>query len=142
MKIISIGKIIASAILILGIIHTIATFSPLIKGILLSLPSGELKFMLYANLMCGSSFIIAGTLLLMFLGKLYEYPFLITPIIFLGTFLLISAILLIAFSDNIFDNPFAIISVLLNLAMFLLTSNLLFRLKFPNTPKKWYNYLG
>jgi hypothetical protein len=142
MKTTTIGKILACAIAILGIIHNIATFTPIIKGVLQSLPPGEFKFMLYANLMCGSSFIISGILLVMLLNKIDNYPFLITPAIFLGSFLLLSGILLLGFSDNIFDNPFAVIGVLLNFGIFWSTANLFFKIKFPHTPKKWFNYLG
>jgi hypothetical protein len=142
MKLIITGKILAIAIAILGVIHNIATFTPIIKGVLTSLPPGEMKFMIYANLMCGSSFIISGIVLLMLLNKLKNYPFLIVPIIFVGSFLLISGILLIGFSDHMFDNPFACISVILNLGMFLVTANLFYKIKFPRESSKWYNCLG
>jgi len=142
MRTITIGKIIAMAIAILGAIHNIATFTPIIKGVLQSLPPAEFKFMLYANLMCGSFFIISGILLIMLLNKIDNFPFLINPILFLGFFLLLSGILLISFSDNIFDNPFAVIGVLLNFGIFWVTLNLFFKIKFPTAPKKWFNYLG
>jgi hypothetical protein len=142
MKLIITGKILAIAIAILGVIHNIATFTPIIKGVLTILPPGEMKFMIYANLMCGSSFIISGILLLMFLNKLKNYPFLIAPIVFVGSFLLISGILLIGFSDHIFENPFACASVILNLGMFLVTANLFYKIKFPRESSKWYNCLG
>src|SRR5512147_2249770 len=105
MKIIKIGKLVALAIAILGMIHNIATFTPIIKGSLLCLPESEMKFMLYANLMCGSFFIISGIVLFVLLKRLEEYPFLINPIFFIVAFLLLSGILLLAFSDNILDNP-------------------------------------
>jgi hypothetical protein len=142
MKATTIGKLIALAIATLGLIHNLATFTPIIKGVLQSLPKEEFKFMLYANLMCGSFFIISGILLLIFLNKIEDYPFLISPILLIGFFLLLSGVLLLYFSENIFDNPFAVISIVLNFGIFAVIINIFYRIKFPSTPKKWYNYLG
>ncbi len=117
MKTVKIGKIIALAIAALGGIHNIATFTPIIKDALSSLPPEDYQFMIYANLMCGSFFIISGIMLFMLLGKYENNLFLIKPISLITFFLLISGILLIIFSGNIFDNPFAVISVLLDAAI-------------------------
>lgn len=134
MKTIKIGKIIAIAIAILGGIHNIATFTPIIKATLSSLPPADYKFMLYANLMCGSFFIISGIMIFMLLGKYENNPFLIKPLSLLTCFLLISGILLIIFSDNLFDNPFAVISVLLDTGIVLVTTNLYLKKKTSHKP--------
>jgi hypothetical protein len=125
MKTIKIGKTIAIAIAVLGGIHNIATFTPIIKGTLSCLPTGILKFVLYANIMCGSFFIITGIMMFMLFNKYENNSFLIKPISILTCFLLISGILLIIFSENIFDNPFAVISVLLDIAVFGINISLL-----------------
>jgi hypothetical protein len=142
MNTIKIGKIIAIALAILGVIHNVATFTPIIQGGLSCLPINEFKFMLYVNLMCGSSLIISGIVLVMLLKYIENYTFLIAPTFFLGIFLLLSGVSLLIFSDNIFDNPFACIGLLLNLGMFWVTTNLFIRIKFPQKPKKWFNFLG
>jgi hypothetical protein len=142
MKTINIGKLIAVAIAILGAIHNIATFTPIIQSGLSCLPINEFKFVLYVNLMCGSSLIVSGIVLVMLLKHIENYTFLVAPTFFLGIFLFLSGISLLIFSDNIFDNPFACIGLLLNLGMFWITTILFIRIKFPQRPKKWYNFIG
>jgi hypothetical protein len=129
MKTIKIGKTIAIAIAVLGGIHNIATFTPIIKATLSCLPPADYKFMLYANLMCGFFFIISGLMIFMLLGKYEKNSFLIKPISLLTCFLFISGILLIIFSDNLFDNPFAVICVLLDTGIAGITINLLLKKK-------------
>lgn len=72
-KLISIGISTAIAILILGIIHDIATFTPLIKGGLSCLTPDNLRAMIYMSLICGTSFILSGLLLIMLLKKLEQF---------------------------------------------------------------------
>ena len=141
MKIIKTGKSIAIAITILGLIHNVATFSPVIKGALSCLPSNELNSMLYMSLMCGSALIISGFILRILLNKLLNYPFLITPIMILGIFLGFNGICIIIFMGNLFVNPFALIGILLNLSMFLITIALAINLKRKPKEKRWFNYL-
>ena len=120
-KLISLGKILAIAILILGIIHDIATFTPLIKGVLTCLPSGDLNAMIYMSLICGSSFILSGLILVLLLKKVEQFAFLLSPILLIGVFLAISGFLSIVY---MFDNPFAWIALLLNICMFFIVIGL------------------
>lgn len=120
-KLISIGKSIAVAVLILGIIHDTATFTPLIKGGLSCLTPDNLRAMIYMSLICGTSFILSGLLLIMLLKKLEQFSFLASPIMIIGIFLAVSGILSVIY---MFENPFAWIALVLNLVMFGVTLRL------------------
>ncbi len=114
-KLIPFGKAIAAAIIILGIIHDVATYTPIIKGGLSCLTPEKLKAMIYMSLMCGTSLILSGLLLIILLNKVKEFPFLVTPILVIGSFLAIVGYFSIFYMSH---NPFAWIAVFLNLTMF------------------------
>jgi len=124
-KLISLGKIFAIAILILGIIHDIATFTPLIKGGLACLTPGDLNAMIYMSLICGTSLILAGLVLILLLKKVEQFVFLSSTILLIGVFLALSGILSVVY---MFDNPFAWLALLLNLIMFGITIGLKMKL--------------
>jgi hypothetical protein len=124
-KLISLGKIFAIAVLILGIIHAIATFTPLIKGGLACLTLGDLNAMIYMSLICGVSFILSEAVLIELLKKVEQFTFLSSSIFLIGVFLAISGILSVVY---MFDNPFAWIALLLNLSMFTITIGLKLKL--------------
>lgn len=117
-KLISPGKITAIAIIILGIIHDIATFTPLVQGGLACLTPGDLNAMTYMSLICGTSFILSGLVLVLLLKKVEQFPFLSSAILLIGVYLAVSGILSVVY---MFDNPFAWIALLLNLLMFVIT---------------------
>lgn len=114
-KLISIGKWTSVAILVLGIIHDIATFTPLIKGGLSCLSPDNLSAMMYMSLICGTSFILSGLLLLTLLKKIEQFPFLVAPIMIIGSFLAVSCVLSMVY---MYENPFAWIAFVLNTIMF------------------------
>ena len=120
-KLTSLGKAFAIAILILGIIHDIATFTPLIKTGLECLSPADLNAIIYMSLMCGTSFIISGIVLILLLRKLEQNPFLTSIIMAIGIFLALAGILSIVF---MFDNPFAWASLLLNVSVLLIATAL------------------
>lgn len=120
-KLISLGKAFAIAVLILGIIHDIATFTPLIKTGLECLSPADLNAIIYMSLMCGTSFIISGIVLILLLRKLEQNPFLTSIIMAIGIFLALAGILSIVF---MFDNPFAWASLLLNVSVLLIATAL------------------
>lgn len=120
-KLISLGKAFAIAILILGIIHDIATFTPLIKTGLECLSPADLNAIIYMSLMCGTSFIISGIVLILLLRKLEQIRFLTSIIMAIGIFLALAGILSIVF---MFDNPFAWASLLLNVSVLLIATAL------------------
>lgn len=120
-QMVSLGKILSIAIMVLGIIHDVATFTPLIKGSLVSLEPESLKAMLYMSLMCGTSLILSGIVLLLLLKQVEQHVFLTSLILVIGVFLAVNGILSVVY---MFGNPFAWIALLLNLSMFFITISL------------------
>ncbi len=114
-KLISIAKSLSIAIIILGIIHDIATFTPLIRGGLTSLDAENMNAITYISLICGTALILSGTILFKLLGKLSEYSFLFSTLNIIGIFLALNGILAVIY---MFNNPFAWIALVLNLSMF------------------------
>lgn len=115
------GKIIAVLILIMGIIHVAATFTPLIQNGLECLSEESLKAMTYMSLMCGTFLMLGGLTLIVLLRKIIQYPFLNTPILIISTFLYIGGILSVIY---MFANPFAWIVFVLNIIMFVIALTL------------------
>ncbi len=117
-KIIKIGRPIAMAVLVLGIIHNVATFTPLITEGLACLDQMNLTAMTYMSLMCGTSLILSGALLLAMLKKTAPiYPSRV-PILIVGVFLAINGILAVVYMP---ENPFALLALILCMAMFYIT---------------------
>jgi hypothetical protein len=114
-KLISYGKAIAIAILILGIIHDIATFTPIIQGGLSCLASIDFNAIIYISLICGTSLILCGLILIILFNRVEQYPFLVFPISVIGGFLAINGILAVIFVPV---NPPSWIALLLSLTMF------------------------
>lgn len=113
----SIGKSLAIAILVLGVIHDVATFTMM---------KGGLDAVTYFSLICGTSLILCGIILLQLFEKVSEYSFLQPTILLIGTFLALNGILA---TICMLDNPFAWIALLLNLSMFVLILKLKLALK-------------
>jgi hypothetical protein len=113
-KLTTAGQSIAIAILVLGIIHVIATFTPIIQEGLGCLDNENLKAMIFMSLMCGSAFILSGLLLFLLLKKLEQFAFLISPILVISIFCSIGGILSVIYMP---DNPFAWIIFLPGLAI-------------------------
>jgi len=103
-KLIPFGRGVSIAIIILGIIHEIATFTSLIQEGLVCLSPGYFDSVTYFSLMCGAFLILSGLLLFILLKKSEKYPFLYTPILIIGIFLSINGILSVYYMP---DNPFA-----------------------------------
>lgn len=75
LKLIPLGRRISFAILILGIIHEVATFTPLIQGGLTCLTPHYFNSMTYMSLGCGCLLIMSGLLLFVLLNKWPQYFF-------------------------------------------------------------------
>ncbi len=116
-KLITIGKPVAIATLVLGIIHVTATFTPLIQEGMACMDLGSIKAMTYMSLMCGGFLVLSGLILFMLLKKLGQFLFLILPILAISIFDGIGGILAVYY---MFDNPFAWITLLLGLFMLLI----------------------
>lgn len=124
-KMIYLGRKVAIAIITLGIIHDVATFTPLITGGLTCLSPNDYNAMIYMSLICGTSFILSGTILIILLKKVEEFTFLSSTILLIGGFLAASGILSTIY---MYGNPFAWIALVLNLSMFTLTIGLKLKL--------------
>lgn len=127
-RIIYIGKILAILIVLLGVVHDVATFCPLIRGDLTCLNSEALHAVIYMSLICGTSLILCGILLLILLKSATKFPSLTLPILIAGIFLFFNGILSVV---CMYNNPFAWIALFLNTAIFLVTLTL--RLKIEPT---------
>ena len=117
-KLISIARPIAIAILLLGIIHDIATFSPFIQDGLRCVSIGTFDAMTYMSLICGLFFVLSGLLLVMLLGRVKQHQFLISPILTISIFTLINGLLAVFY---MFDNPFAWAGLFFSLSIFCMT---------------------
>jgi hypothetical protein len=69
-KLTTAGKSLAIIVLVIGIIHVIATFTPLIQEGIGCLDNENLKAMTFMSLMCGGAFLLSGLLLFLLLKKL------------------------------------------------------------------------
>lgn len=114
-RLLSIGKSLSIAIIILGIIHDIATFTPLIRGGLTSLDAENMDAITYISLICGTALVLSGTILFKLLGKLSEHSFLFSTLNIIGIFLAFNGILAVVY---MFNNPFAWMALVLNIGMF------------------------
>lgn len=120
-KLIAWGKGLAIAVLVLGLIHLIATFTPLILEGLACLDEENLNAMIYMSLICGASLILAGWLLNVLLKRLEEHRFLMVPILGLGGFLALNGVLSVYYMLN---NPFAWLAFLLTVAVLIVVLTL------------------
>lgn len=109
------GKWIAAGILLMGIIHDVATFTPLILDNLHSLSEDAVKVFICFSLGTGMSLILCGILLFPLLNQLERFPFVITPLFVISLFLLIYGMLSVYFMP---DNPFAWVVSALCIIMF------------------------
>lgn len=116
-KLIRTIKAIAIAILVLGLIHVVATFTPLVQQGLSCLSVGDFNAMLFMSLVCGASFILCGGLIWSMLRNKEELQAFKPLFSIIGAFLLATGVLAVYL---MFNNPFAWMSFLLNGLMFFL----------------------
>ena len=117
-KIISTGKALAIAIIVLGAIHGAATFSPLMSDGLLCLDKGKMNAMLYMSLIAGASLILSGIILLMLFNHVENHKFLTSSILVIGVFLALNGVLAVCLMK---ENPFAWLAYFINTFMLLIT---------------------
>lgn len=97
-------KVTAIGVIAMGIIHIIATFTPLITKGLDVLPIGKQHAITYFSLMCGTLLIFGGVLIFLLNDKVKEHSFLQFPYNLTKYVILLSGILAVAFMTT---NPFA-----------------------------------
>lgn len=95
-------RILSIAIAVMGVIHIVATFTPLIG--IDQLPEAKQNAMTYMSLMCGAMLIVCGLIICMLHGKLKANYFLRKPYMVILAALLADGIAAVAF---MFHNPFA-----------------------------------
>ncbi len=97
-------KILSALVVVMGIIHVGATFSPLIGDKLESLDPGTYNAMLYMSIMCGVLLIVLGGYVVWVMGKIASYPMLTTTLRVAALILLVNGASAIYFMPH---NPFA-----------------------------------
>lgn len=75
-KLLFISTVLSIAIICVGVIHEIATFTPLIQDGLESLSKSNFYAIMYMSLVCGASLILSGWRLLLLLKKNETHTFL------------------------------------------------------------------
>ena len=96
-KTIGTGRCTAIGVALMGVIHTIATFTPLIQSGLECLPRQEHNAVLYFSLICGISLILSGLLFFLLITKIKQYPFLLPCLAIIAAFVFIDGILAVSF---------------------------------------------
>ena len=94
----------AIAIAVMGAVHIIATFTPLISGGLDVLPPAKQNAMTYMSLMCGALLIVCGLLVGILQSRVKEHPFLQAPCRILLIALMADGISAVSYMSH---NPFA-----------------------------------
>lgn len=112
----NITKALSIGIMLMGVVHIAATFTPLIADKLALLPEGAQDAFTYFSLMCGALLILGGSVTFSLSGKISEYDFVQKPYMLALAILNFDGILAVCYMQG---NPFAWI-------IFALTMGLLF----------------
>lgn len=100
----NIAKALSVGIMLMGLVHIAATFTPLIADKLALLPEGAQDTFTYFSLMCGTLLILGGGITFALADKVTEYPFVRKPYVLAIAILTIAGILAACFMPH---NPFA-----------------------------------
>lgn len=111
-------KTISILIVMMGIIHIAATFTPMIADKLALLPEGAQGAFTYFSFMCGALFVLGGSVACALSGKTAAYPFVRKPYILTIAILNVAGILAVYYMPH---NPFA--WIIFALAMGLMFAN-------------------
>lgn len=110
----SFTKILSIGIMIMGVVHIAATFSPLIADKLAMLPEGASDAFTYFSLMCGALLVLGGGVTFTLSGKIAEYPFVQKPYMLALAILNADGVLAVCY---MLHNPCAWIILALAMAM-------------------------
>lgn len=105
-------KILSFLVIILGIIHDIATFTPIIREGLTKLPRAEFDTVIFMSLGTGTSFILAGLLLFTVYNIKTAFDRLVIPVNTYLSFMGVMAVILMP------ANPFAWITFIVMALLF------------------------
>ena len=81
------AKLLSIGIALMGLVHVIATFTPVIAGKLGALDESARRAFIYMSLMCGALLVVGGVLSCLLAGQVKKHPFLRPP-----CFLVVSAL--------------------------------------------------
>lgn len=104
---------------LMGVVHIIATFSPLIGGKLACIDTGTYWAMIYMSLMCGLLLIVLGWYVAWAIGKTAEHQILKRTTLIATTTLLVDGVLAVIFMSH---NPFAWTIGVMCVAIFILNT--------------------
>lgn len=107
-------RIIAILIVMMGIIHLAATFTPVIGGKLALLPDGAQGAFTYFSLMCGALLVLGGCVLFTLSGKIADYPFTRVPYMLTLVIMSIDGALAVCYMHH---NPFAWVIFVLTMGL-------------------------
>lgn len=97
-------RVFSIGIMLMGLIHIIATFTPLIADKLAMLPDASKGAFTYFSLMCGALLILSGGIIYSLSGKTAEFAFVRKQCLFTLAFLDIDALLAVCYMPH---NPCA-----------------------------------
>lgn len=100
----NITKALSIGIMLMGIVHIAATFTPLIADKLALLPDSTQNVFTYFSLMCGTLLILGGGVTYTLSGETAEYHFARTPFVLALVISCIDGMLAVYFMPH---NPFA-----------------------------------
>lgn len=110
----NVTKVLSIGIMLMGIIHMAATFTPLIGAKLALLPKGTNDAFTYFSLMCGTLLILGGGIVYTLAEKVAEHPFVRKPYIFTLMVLSMDGVLAVCYMRH---NPFAWIILALTICL-------------------------
>lgn len=109
-----ISKILAYGLLAMGLVHVIATFTPVIAGKLEPLNEAAQLAFTYMSLMCGAMLVLGGAIAAFLANKVKEYSFLKCPYYLTICMLAIDGVLAATMMPH---NPCAWIILVLSMAL-------------------------
>lgn len=99
-----VSKILSICVAVMGLVHIVATFTPLIANKLSMLEESAQGAFVYFSLMCGALLLVGGLVCFMIADKVSEYQFLRKPYSLLLSSIAIDGILAVCYMPH---NPFA-----------------------------------
>lgn len=111
---IKITKLLAIGIIVMGIVHIAATFTPIIFDKLSPLNEAMRQACIYFSLMCGALLILGGSITHMLCGKAKDYRFLRKPLLLIYGTLSVDGILAVCLMPH---NPCAWVILVLTIPL-------------------------
>lgn len=97
-------KVMSVGVVLMGMIHVLATFSPMIADKLALLPGATQEAFRYFSLMCGTHLILGGSIINLLAEKVAEHDFVRKPYCLTLGILVVAGVLAVCYMRH---NPFA-----------------------------------